>query len=117
MEVIRVKGKAHLCLVILFAVILLLLDTNPCRATSISRMEFFGQNNATVDADNLELEFLHDYVPGRMLADNSVANNVLDPSRLAASCGRGIPYNSCLPQKNKNPPPPGCRPSPYNRNC
>ncbi|XWS36834.1 hypothetical protein CRYUN_Cryun20dG0119700 [Craigia yunnanensis] len=96
--------------------LIILPNTIPCRATSFYLKKFYGQNNATI-ADNLKLEFLQDYVIGRMLVDKSfVSLATLNSKKQAVDCDRGNPYHRCLPHPNPKPAPPQ-RCNRFNRNC
>ncbi|KAK5818192.1 hypothetical protein PVK06_023125 [Gossypium arboreum] len=96
--------------VCLFLAILVLLFCNSM-ATSI-------ETNSTVSVitDFDDLEFLMDSHFGRILqSSGSVSRKSLNAGQAVANCGRGRPYDSCLPNPNRPVTPQNC--GSYNRAC
>ncbi|XWS75690.1 hypothetical protein CRYUN_Cryun01aG0113100 [Craigia yunnanensis] len=103
---------------ILLITLMILLNTSPSVATSASVLKYFHAVNATI-ADNMELEFLHSSKIGRMLVDDEESfvtfGALIADEAVLKTCGRGKPYDSCLPRPNPPPVPDTC--STYKRGC
>ncbi|GMI76280.1 hypothetical protein HRI_001297300 [Hibiscus trionum] len=99
-----------------------------CLSLTILVLVFFNSMNisgavstetnstASIIADDNELEFLMDSHFGRILqGGRNVVYNSGNSGRPVASCGRGGPYDSCLPNPNRPPPSQNC--GTYTRSC
>ncbi|GMI76281.1 hypothetical protein HRI_001297400 [Hibiscus trionum] len=99
------------CLSLAILVLLFYNSMNPSGAVSTET-----NGTASIIADDNELEFLMDSHFGRILqSGGNVGYNSGNSGRAVANCGRGGPYDSCVPNPNRPATPQNC--GTYTRSC